>query len=127
MPVQIDPITLRKLALVKQLYQHAIVQSEWGRNTISRTYTRDFLRKIIADVWEQNFEKISPTNMIQHAKVKEFISDAEIALNQNDHQRAVQKAAAGLTWALEQVEIAVVGRKQSFPRGIMLTICSINR
>jgi len=203
MPIPIDPITHRKLILVKQLYQQAVVQSasqhsfvgrimsvigfdlaietvlkavvgslepskvpsdafqglvqqsdkllvDGGYNPVPdkaniqyvhsirndaqhkakypnesdvsdcRTYTRDFLQKIVADVWGLSFERISLTDIVQHQKVKEFLVDAETALSQSDYQEAVQQAAAGLTWALRSVKTAIVGRTPSFARAFLM-------
>jgi len=203
MPVLIDPITRRKLILVKQLYQHAVVQSISQHSAIGRilsvigfdlavetvlravvgsldasktpadgfqgliqqcdallpsascnpipdkaniqyihpirndaqhkakypnesdvndcrTYCRDFLQKVIADVWELEFEKISLTDAIQDDKVKQLLTEAETALSQKDYQQAIHQAAGGLTWALNRVETAVVGRLPSFARAIVV-------
>jgi hypothetical protein len=203
MPVPIDAITRKKLILVKQLYQQAVVQSASQHSIISRilsvigfdlavetvlraivgsldtsktpadgfqgliqqcdsllatagcnpipdkaniqyihsirndaqhkakypnesdvsdcrTYARDFLQKIIFEVWGLDFEKISLTDIIQHEKVKQYLVDAELAFAQNDYQQAVQHASAGLTLALNRVESAIVGRLPSFAKGILL-------
>ncbi len=203
MTVLVDSITHKRLILVKQLYQHAVVQSASQHSTISRilsvigfdlavetvlkamvsslepskapansfqglvqqgdrllatagyspvpdkaniqyvhsirndaqhkakypnesdvsdcrTYTRDFLRSVLTDVWGLDFDKISLTDLVQDNTVTQFLSDAETALSKDDYQQAVQQAAAGLTWALNRVETAIVGRLPSFTRGIML-------
>lgn len=197
MPIRVDPITHKKLILVKQLYQQAVVQSASQHSIVGRimsvigfdlavetvlkavvgslepskvpsdgfqglvqqaeallvkascnpvpdraniqyvhsirndaqhkakypnesdvsdcrTYTRDFLRKIIADVWGLSFEEISLTDIVQHKKVKEFLVNAERALGQGDYQQAVEQAAAGLTFALGRVKTAVVGPTSHF-------------
>lgn len=201
MPVPIDPITRRKLILVKQLYQQAVVQSasqhsiisriisvigfdlavetvlkaivgsldpsktpadgfqrliqqcdsllaaascnpipdkaniqyiHWIRNDAQhkakypnesdvsdcRTYCRDFLQKVIVDVWGLDFERISLTDAIQNEKVRQLLTEAETALNQKDYQQAIHQAAGGLTWALNRVRTAVVGRLSPFARAI---------
>ncbi len=203
MPISVDPITHRKLILVKQLYQQAVVQSASHHSFVSRimsvigfdlavetvlkvvvgslepskvpsdsfqglvqqsetlmlaagcnlvpdkaniqyvhlirndaqhkakypnesdvsdcrTYTRDFLQKIIADVWDSSFEKISLTDIVQHEKVKEFLVSAETALSQGNYQQAVEQAAAGLTWALSLVKTAVVGRTPMSAKAFLL-------
>lgn len=85
-----------------------------------RIYARDFLQKITFEVWGLDFEKISLTDIIQHEQVKQYLVDAELAFTQNDYQQAVQHAAAGLTFALNRVESAIVGRLPSFANGILL-------
>lgn len=85
-----------------------------------RTYTRDFLQKIISDVWGLSFERVSLTDVIQHVKVKEFIVNAEIAKSQGDYQQTVKQAAAGLTLALIYVKRAIVGRTPSFANAFLM-------
>lgn len=46
--------------------------------------------------------------------------DAENYLLQGDFQQAVQSASAGLTWTLNHVESAIVGRLPSFAGGVLL-------
>lgn len=203
MPVSIDPITRKKLILVKQLYHQAVVQSASQHNAMSRilsvigfdlaietalrgvvgsldasktpadgfqgliqqcdnllpnagcglipdkaniqyvhsirndaqhkakypnesdvsdcrTYCRDFLQKVITDIWGLDFEKISLTDIIQDNTVKQLLTSAETTLGQRDYEQAIQLAAAGLTRALSCVEPAFVGRLPSFVDGIML-------
>lgn len=86
----------------------------------SRTYIKDFLQKIITDVWDISFEKISLTDIVQHNQVKDFLVKAETALSQNDYTLAVEQAAAGLTLALNRVEKAIVGQKSSFSRAFLV-------
>jgi hypothetical protein len=85
-----------------------------------RTYTRDFFQKLILDVWGLSFDKISLTDLIHDEKVKKFLVDAEVALDQEDRKKAVEYAAAGLSWALICVRTAVVGRNQSFARAFVI-------
>jgi len=201
MPVPIDPITRKKLILVKQLYQQAVVQSASQHSVISRilsdigfdlavetvlraivgsldpsktpadgfqgliqqcdpllatagcnpipdkaniqyihsirndaqhkakypnesdvsdsrTYCRDFLQKVIVDVWGLDFDRISLTDAIQNEKVRQFLTEAGKALDQKDYRQAIHQAAGGLTWALNRVRTAVVGRLPSFAHAI---------
>lgn len=85
-----------------------------------RTYTRDFLQKIISDVWGLSFERVSLTDIIQHAKVKEFLVNAEMAKIEGDYQQAVKQAAAGLALALIYVKKAIVGRTPSFYNAFLM-------
>jgi len=85
-----------------------------------RTYARDFLRKIISELWDVDFERISLVDMIQHEKVKQYLVDAENYLLQGNYQEAIHSASTGLTWTLNRVETALVGRLPSFAGGILL-------
>jgi hypothetical protein len=197
MAVPLDPITRKKLLLVKQLYQHAAVQAASAKSVVNRilalvgfdlanetglkatvsaldaskmpqdsfqtlvqqadaaltraglgpvpdkaniqyvhtlrndaqhkarypsesdlsdcrTYTRDFLRKIMTNVWTLDFEKFTLVESIVNTKARQYLADAEIALAQGDHEGAVRDAAAGLTWALTNVRKSISGK---LPRG----------
>lgn len=46
--------------------------------------------------------------------------DADNHLSQGNYQEAIYSASAGLTWALNRVETAFVGRLPSFAGGILL-------
>jgi hypothetical protein len=201
-PISIDPITFKRLILVKQLYQHAVVQassqiivigrimavigfdltvetalkavvssldssktpsdafqslvqqaddllSKSGYNPVPdranilhvhsvrndaqhkakypnesdvsdcRTYARDFLQKIVADVWGFQFEKISLTDVVQHDRVKAFLVEAEKALEQGNYQDAVEQGAAGLTLSLNFVRRSILGRSGISPEFVL--------
>jgi hypothetical protein len=79
-----------------------------------RIYTRDFLRKTMANVWGLDFDKFTLVDTIQNAKSRQFLSDAETALAASDNARAVSHAAAGLTWAIINIKESLVG---SLPSG----------
>lgn len=85
-----------------------------------RTYTRDFLRKVLVDLWALDFDSMSLTDIVQNQAVKQFLTDAETALSAANYQQATEHAAAGLTKALNRVETAIVGRLPAFTSGIML-------
>ena len=85
-----------------------------------RTYAKDFLRKIISELWNVDFEKISLVDIIQNEKVKQYLVEAENHLSQGNYQEAIHSASAGLTWALDRVGTALVGRLPSFAGGIFL-------
>jgi hypothetical protein len=86
-----------------------------------RTYSRDFLQKLLSEVWGLDFEKISLIDIIQNDEVRQLLVGAATAMAQSEYQQTINQAAAGLTLALNRVERAVVGRFPSFTGGIMLT------
>ena len=160
MNISVDPITRKKLIIVKQLYQNAMIQSESHHSMISRllsvigfdlaietvlraivgsldsskspanefqglvqqcdnlmtiagynvvpdkaniqyihsirndaqhkakypnesdvsdcrTYARDFLRRLVVELWGLDFEQISLIDVIQHEKVRQYLIEAE--------------------------------------------------
>jgi hypothetical protein len=76
----------------------------------ARTYTRDFLSALCVVVWGINFEAISLTDLIQNARVKKHLEDAEKALASANFKVAVEQAAVGLHYTLAYVQSAVSGR-----------------
>lgn len=85
-----------------------------------RTYSRDFLKKIVSNVWNIDFEKISLTDIIQNNKAKQFLIDAENAFDESRYNDTVMQASSGLTWAIEKVKDSIVGKLPSFTGGIVL-------
>jgi hypothetical protein len=85
-----------------------------------RTYTRDFLKKMISDLWDIDFEQLSLVDVIQHENVKQYLTDAENYLAQGNYIEAINSASAGLAWTLNRVEKSLVGQLPSFSSGIML-------
>jgi hypothetical protein len=192
MPIPIDVITRKKLILVKQLYQHAVIQSESQHSYVGRimaligfdlaaetilkavvaalepmktpadgfhsliqqadkllvdtgyspvpdksniqhvhalrndaqhkakypnepdmsdcrTYIRDFLRRIIFNVWGLSFEALSLADAVQHQEVKGYLAIAESELKSGNYKESVVQAEIGFRTALELVERAFVG------------------
>jgi hypothetical protein len=85
-----------------------------------RTYVRDFLQKVVVELWGLDFEKITLTDVIQNEEIRQFFIDAETSHIEGNYQKAVQSASVGLTIALNKVEAAIVGEMPSFASGIML-------
>jgi hypothetical protein len=75
-----------------------------------RTYTRDFLEQLILNVWGQKFESISLTDVVQNGKVKGYLVEAKEGLAKSDYVHAVIEAEAGLSWTLDKINNAIVGR-----------------
>jgi len=85
-----------------------------------RTYTRDFLRKVVLEVWGIDFEKVSLVDLIQNNKIKQYLQDAEENLSNDKYEDAMRQASAGLGWTLYCVEASLVGKMPSFTGGIQL-------
>lgn len=67
-----------------------------------RVYTRDFIEELSQLVWNVSFESVSLTDLVNNAVVKGFLVEAEAALGEQDWEKAVKKANAGLSWALHK-------------------------
>lgn len=111
-----DKTNIRYIHSIRNDAQHKAKYPNESDVNDCRTYCRDFLKKVIDDVWGLDFDGISLTDSIQNERVRQFLTEAETAFDQGDYQQAIHKAAAGLTWALDRVSIAVVGRLPPFTR-----------
>ena len=115
-----DKANIQYIHSIRNDAQHKAKYPNESDVSDSRTYCRDFLQKVILDVWGLDFERISFTDAIQNERVRQYLVDAELAYTQNDYQQAVRHASVGLTFALNQVESAIVGRMPPFADGILL-------
>ncbi len=72
-------------------------------------YTRDFLKKIVFEVWGLEFDNISLIDLIHNQEVKQYLIDAEKKIDEKDYQKAAELASHGLQAALDKVSSAIVG------------------
>jgi len=79
-----------------------------------RTYTRDFIEKVMNDVYGISFENISLIELIKHEKIRQYFINAESFVKKGESQKAVQEAATGLEWALIYVKTSLVGDTSHF-------------
>jgi chlorite dismutase len=79
-----------------------------------RTYVRDFLQKLLLDVWELSLERMSLTDIVQYQQVKDYLIAAETALNAGEHNEALIKSELGFSTALGLIKAAVVGRMDPY-------------
>jgi hypothetical protein len=102
-----------KIQHVHSLRNDAQHKAKYPSNTDvsdSRTYTRDFLQQIVLNVWGQDFNTISLTEVIRHTRVKEFLEQAEQEIKNSNTVQAVARAKAGFQLAMGKVKHSVVGR-----------------
>jgi hypothetical protein len=74
-----------------------------------RTYTRDFLQRFVSNVWSEDFSSISLTQLVRNPRIKDFLSRAEIDLENGSYQAAAIQAKAGFDAALGKIQSAIVG------------------
>jgi hypothetical protein len=75
-----------------------------------RTYSRDFLRQIMPNVWDKSFESLSLVDAIQHSRIREYLREAETELTNGNHTKSVINTVAGFEWAISNTKAAIVGR-----------------
>jgi hypothetical protein len=85
-----------------------------------RTYTRDALDKLTQQVWGISFDAISLSDLIRHDEIRGFVKEAEAALASGDTKEAVELGANALERSLLFVRSALVGRRSSFTRAIVV-------
>lgn len=78
-----------------------------------RTYVRDFLHKLLLNVWGLSLETMSLTDIVHHQEVRDYLVKAETALHAGEHNEALIGAEAGFTTALGLIKSAIVGRMDS--------------
>jgi hypothetical protein len=86
----------------------------------ARTYVRDFVQKLISQLWNVDFSALRMTELVQDEKARRFLTQAEEHLEKGETSESTRSAAAGLGWALACVERAVVGHFPSFTGGIAI-------
>ena len=84
-----------------------------------RTYTRDFLGQVAADVWGQSFESLSLVDVVQNKKAKSYLAEAERETEKGDYTQAVIKSIAGFSWAVHRVKASIVGE---LPRSLRAVV-----
>ena len=97
-----DEGTIRRVHDTRNHAQHKATYPNETEVSDCRTYTRDFLRKLVLQVWGVVFDNINLTDLIQQPQVKQFLVDAQTALNQDDYNRTIVNANAGLSYAIVQ-------------------------
>jgi hypothetical protein len=113
-----------KIQFIRTLRNDAMHRAKYPNKTdVSdcRTYTRDFLKQIILDVWGEKFESLSLTDIISDIKVKSYLQGAETELRNGNFREAVIKSMAGFEWTQGQVRNAIVGNVSPWVDGIVVT------
>jgi len=76
----------------------------------SRTYSRDFLKQVILNVWNENFELISLVDAIQNDRVKGYLREAEEELARGNYSESIIKTIAGFGWTMSNIRDSIIGR-----------------
>lgn len=101
-----------KIQYVRSLRNDAQHKAKYPNETdVSdcRTYTRDFLQQLVSNVWGIDFNFISLTEIIQHPKLKDFLSKAEAELEKGEYTEAAFQSIAGFNLALNGIKSSIVG------------------
>ena len=85
------------------------------------TYCKDFLKNISKQIWDLDFDKISLADLINNSSIKQYLTDAEESLKNNDYKTAVEKSATGLEISINMVSKAIVGRAPYFANQVVVS------
>ncbi len=83
-----------------------------GESEVSdcRTYTKDFLAAIIANVWDVSFESISLVDIVQQQEIKQQLLTAEESLQAGDLEGSTQYSALAMGTLLRHVKRLLIER-----------------
>ncbi len=116
-----DRVKIQHVRTLRNDAQHKAKYPNENDVSDCRTYTRDFLRQIILDVWGADFETLSLVDTIQHPKVKGYLQEAEIEFRNGNYQQAAIKAIAGYNWTISLTKTAIMGRLPYDARAFLVT------
>lgn len=110
-----DAQKIRRVRKIRNAAMHDATYPTAADINDCRTYTRDFLQQLVANVWGQDFIAIKLTDAVRHAEVKKFLVDAERHLEVGKPTDAVIQAKAAMQIALGRAGAAIVG---ALPRNV---------
>ena len=94
-----------------------------GPNEVNdtRTYSRDFLKQILINVWSEHFDSISLIDAIQDSESKGYLKAAEDELAKGNHRESVCQSMAAFGNAIGCVRRSIIGSSPDRIRGIMVS------
>ncbi len=116
-----DKIQIQHIRTLRNDAQHKAKYPNDTDVSDCRTHTRDFLKKVINNVWGEDFDALSLTDIINDAKVKGYLVGAESDLKAGAFTETVIKSVAGLQWTLGRVRESILGRVSPWVDGIVVT------
>jgi len=94
-----DEANIRHVHSIRNDAQHKARYPTESDAVDCRIYVRDFLEKLVNQLWAISFEDISLVDLVQDARTREFLSKAEEVLVRGNYKEAVRQAHTGLMWA----------------------------
>jgi hypothetical protein len=116
-----DKIKIQHVRTLRNDAQHKAKYPNEHDVSDCRTYTRDFLKQIILDVWGEDFETLSLVDTIQNPKVKGYLQAAEIELRNGNYVQAAFEAISGYNWTISQTKASIMGRLPYDARAFLVT------
>lgn len=123
-PAVPDAQKIRRVRKIRNAAMHDATYPTAADINDCRTYTRDFLQQLVANVWGQDFIAIKLTDAIQHAEVKQFLINAENHLETGKPTDGVIQAKAAMQIALGRAGAAITG---TLPRDVDALVVSKHR
>lgn len=112
LPTVPDKARIQHIRTIRNDAQHKAKYPNETDVSDCRTYTRDFLRQLILNVWNENFDSISLIDLIKNEAVKTHLTEAESHLKNGQYGESIGKSSIALDSALSKIENSMVG---SFP------------
>jgi hypothetical protein len=116
-----DKIKIQHVRTLRNDAQHKAKYPNENDVSDCRTYTRDFLKQIILDVWGADFETLSLVDTIQNPKVKGYLLAAERELRTNNFNQAAFEAISGYNWTISQTKASIMGRLPYEAKAFLVT------
>lgn len=86
----------------------------------ARTYTRDFMQKLVSYVYGIPFDSISLADLVQCEEIRKHLQEAENKLQRSDFVEAVKEAGYSLEYAMIRVRRVFVGEVYPHIRHIVV-------
>lgn len=106
-----DEINIRHVHSLRNDAQHKAKYPNESDISDCRTYTKDFLNKLLNKLWGIGLDSISLTDLIKHAEVKKYLFDAEISFGKKEYVESVKLSRTAFDKTIALVEAALVGRQ----------------
>lgn len=77
-----------------------------------RTYTRDFLKKVVSNIWNEDFDSISLVDLIQDSTVKSLLIKANEAFKNDKFSDSANEANDAFDTIIRFVKSSIVGEER---------------
>lgn len=104
-----DEANIRHVHSVRNDAQHKAKYPTESDITDCKIYVKDFLDKLLTQIWGIGFESISLVDLVQNKIAKKHLSRAEKVLDQGDYEETIRRANTALAWATWNIRQRVFG------------------
>ena len=116
-----DQVNIRHVHSIRNDSQHKVKYPSESDVVDCRIYVRDFLQKLIRQLWDISFESISLVDLIQGSTAKHYLSNSESAFGRGDYEETVKQANTGLAWATSRVRRQLFGARTNLEGSLIFS------